>query len=206
MKHSIRIYDLVLISLLFLTAVGSAEEKEQPEQSNLGQQSSTEKSSVGLSVGTFDADSVRDAGIALRLKEAAQLYFYPKEFRSIVSLFGYPLEEIKRVCSNNVGDRNEKSEALAGIEVGRIARIVDDSAARTRAIVSSDHDTANTPKSKNDLSNQTFENLCDSLGDLSRMQNDDILVIATENPIPLIKPTHRYLVENLVLASRTSHF
>ena len=38
------------------------------------------------------------------------------------------------------------------------------------------------------------------------MQNDDILVIATENPIPLIKPTHRYLVENLVLASRTSHF
>ena len=116
MKHSIRIYDLVLISLLFLTAVGSAEEKEQPEQSNLGQQSSTEKSSVGLSVGTFDADSVRDAGIALRLKEAAQLYFYPKEFRSIVSLFGYPLEEIKRVCSNNVGDRNEKSEALAGIE------------------------------------------------------------------------------------------
>ena len=206
MRHSSRIRDFIFICSLLLTAVGLAEEIEQPKESSAPQESDMEKPSVALSVGTFDAESVRDAGIGLRLKEAAELYFYPREFRSIVSLFGYPLEDIQSACTNSIGDGIEESKTLAGIDVGRIARIVDDSVSRTREIVSRDNATGSTLESKNDLSNQTLEKLCNSLGDLSENKNQDRLVIATENPIPILKPTHRYLVENVVLAKRTSHF
>ena len=198
MKNSVRINHLIVVSSLFLAVAGSAEENEQLVESNSPQDLGVEEPIVALRVGTVDADSVRDAGIALRLKEAAQLYFYPKEFRSIVSLFGYPVENIQGACAHEV------SERTAEAEVGRIARIIDDSAARTRAIISMDYAAINTLDSKHSLSVQTFEKLCNSLKDLSNVEDEDRLVIATENPIPSLESTHRYLIESLVLTNGTS--
>lgn len=179
MKTTFRTYYCILFSTLLLTSVGSAQYADL----------------------IVDESSVQDAGIALRIKEAAEWYFYPEEFRSTISLFGYQLAVVQDTCTEHIGSNSEGSRTLAAMEMGRIAQVVDDSDTRTRVIVLENSDTSNRSDSQHSWQRRTFASLCKEIWTID---DNDSHIIATENPIPILQPTHRYLVDRFKLSKRTS--
>lgn len=103
----------------------------------------------------------------------------------MIPLYGYRLDHITSICENV----NKEQDPL--LSLGRIATVNDDLESRNGMI-----DDKENKLSESDASSYTLDNLCRSiLPALGALENENKLVIAVENPLPSVMPTHRYLID-----------
>ena len=205
MKLTLKISSLILASMLALIPIGQAQDQRVSSEFPYSGQDTIQESDPDLQVSSFEQDNVQNAGIGIRTREVAEWYFYPKQLQSIVSLFGYRFNDIERACINITTSNTMRGEISQNLQIGRIATVNDDSDTRTRLIVANDVDNnGGTEPSQSNESNHTFRNLCESLDHISNGARDASLVIAIEHPIPIVEPSHRYLVRATTLARTAS--
>ena len=138
---------------------------------------------------TFESNQVEDVDLMTRGKWVAEWYLYPKHLQSTVSLYGYRRSDIQDTCSSSSNNN-----------VGMAAFVWDENEAVSNTRRLTDHAGHNFMDPN--ANSYTVGDICLSPSlDPTIEQNQDrpgeniSLFVITQNPIPNVWPTHRYVVE-----------
>lgn len=190
MSFTIRLINLINATsvMLIVAHVTLAQPHWEAGKPNSPSGDSQQEQHPDTQISLFEADSVRDASLGVRIKEAAELYFLPKKFRSLVSLYGYRFSDVVEIC-------NSPNPLSKDLPIGRIAAINESPDSATREIIVKTPNTDTQKSSHYTKPDHTLSELCESL--LNNTQSTSRMkIIAIEKPLPLrdVMPSHRYIL------------
>ena len=199
-------WDLFFVASMILVSASFGQIKDSTDRNDgmdlPRDDSSSERSIHEIRMSFIVNEEWREATIYERIKEDIVAAFYPKSNRSLISLFGYPLDYFQESCTQYDG---EKKRPYLGIKLGRIVAIKDDLIGDkpTRVLQNETMKTLIRPRPKHlNQSMFTANLLCESLNSIID-KYDDLDMIAVERPIPTVLPNYRYLIQASTLDNTT---